>query len=43
MIFCQFGRAGSWREICNGLGRCLGKLTYLGIAKLPQKSAICAD
>ncbi|MFB3825526.1 MAG: DUF4372 domain-containing protein [Bryobacteraceae bacterium] len=35
MLFRQLGRAGSLREICNGLACCLGRLVHLGIAKAP--------
>ena len=40
MLFCQLGRADSLREICNGLGCCLGKLTHLGIAQAPARSTL---
>ncbi|WP_028322866.1 DUF4372 domain-containing protein, partial [Desulfatiglans anilini] len=30
MLFCQFGRAHSLREICGGLATCEGKLVHLG-------------
>jgi hypothetical protein len=40
MLFCQLGQADSLREICNGLGCCLGKLAHLGIAKAPNKSTL---
>lgn len=40
MLFCQLGRADSLREICNGLGCCLGKLAHLGIAKAPPRSTL---
>src|SRR5436305_7019851 len=35
MLFCQLAHADSLREICNGLGCCLGKLVHLGIGKRP--------
>src|SRR3954470_14753986 len=35
MLFCQLAHADSLREICNGLGCCLGKLVHLGITKAP--------
>ncbi len=41
MLFCQLGRADSLREICNGLGCCLGKLVHLGIAKAPRALDAC--
>jgi len=40
MLFCQLGRADSLREICNGLGCCLGKLAHLGIAKAPPRATL---
>jgi hypothetical protein len=40
MLFCQLAHADSLREICNGLGCCLGKLVHLGIAKSPNKSTL---
>ena len=33
MLFCQLGRADSLREICNGLGCCLGRLIHVGISR----------
>jgi Transposase DDE domain/Domain of unknown function (DUF4372) len=40
MLFCQLAHADSLREICNGLGCCLGKLIHLGIGKAPNKSTL---
>ena len=40
MLFCQLANADSLREICNGLGCCLGKLVHLGITKAPNKSTL---
>jgi hypothetical protein len=40
MLFCQLAHAESLREICNGLGCCLGKLVHLGITKAPNKSTL---
>ena len=40
MLFCQLAHADSLREICNGLGCCLGKLVHLGISKAPNKSTL---
>jgi hypothetical protein len=40
MLFCQLAHADSLREICNGLGCCLGKLVHVGIAKAPNKSTL---
>jgi hypothetical protein len=38
MLFCQLERADSLREICNGLGCCLGRLVHVGIARAPCRS-----
>jgi len=40
MLFCQLGRADSLREICNGLGCCLGRLVHVGIIKAPCRSTL---
>jgi hypothetical protein len=40
MLFCQLGRADSLREICNGLGCCLGRLVHVGIDKAPCRSTL---
>jgi hypothetical protein len=40
MLFCQLGRADSLREICNGLGGCLGRLVHVGIARAPCRSTL---
>src|SRR3954466_125818 len=40
MLFGQLAHADSLREICNGLGCCLGKLVHLGITKAPNKSTL---
>ena len=40
MLFCQLGRADSLREICNGLGCCLGRLVHVGITKAPRRSTL---
>jgi hypothetical protein len=40
MLFCQFAKADSLREICNGLSCCLGKLVHLGVEKAPNKSTL---
>jgi hypothetical protein len=40
MLFCQLAHADSLREICNGLGCCLGKLVHLGVGKAPKKSTL---
>jgi Domain of unknown function (DUF4372)/Transposase DDE domain len=38
MMFCQFGRAHSLREIEQGLKSCEGKLSHLGIEALSRSS-----
>jgi len=40
MLFCQLGRADSLREICNGLGCCLGRLVHVGISRAPCRSTL---
>ena len=35
MLFCQLARADSLREICNGLGCCLGRLVHVGMLRSP--------
>ena len=40
MLFCQLGHADSLREICNGLGCCLGRLVHVGIARAPCRSTL---
>ena len=40
MLFCQLGRADSLREICNGLGCCLGRLVHVGILRAPCRSTL---
>ena len=40
MLFCQLGRADSLREICNGLGCCLGRLVHVGITRAPRRSTL---
>jgi hypothetical protein len=40
MLFCQLGRADSLREICNGLGCCLGRLVHVGITRAPCRSTL---
>jgi Domain of unknown function (DUF4372) len=39
MLFCQFGRAHSLREIEGGLKSCEGKLAHLGI-EAPARSTL---
>jgi len=38
MMFCQFGRAHSLREIEQGLKSCEGKLSHLGIKRCPDRA-----
>jgi hypothetical protein len=40
MLFCQFGRAHSLREICGGLASCEGKLKHLGVSNSPKRSTL---
>ena len=40
MLFCQFGRAHSLREICVGLASCEGKLKHLGVPDSPKRSTL---
>jgi len=40
MLFCQFAKSQSLRDISNGLRSATGNLNHLGIHKAPSKSAI---
>jgi hypothetical protein len=40
LLFCQFGRAHSLREICGGLASCEGKLKHLGVSDAPKRSTL---
>jgi len=40
MLFCQFTKSQSVRDISNGLRSAAGNLNHLGIDKAPSKSAI---
>lgn len=40
MLFCQWGRAHSLREICGGLACCEGQLKHLGVPVAPKKSTL---
>ncbi len=40
MIFCQFSRSNSLRDIANGLRSATGNLNHLGIIRAPSKSSI---
>jgi len=38
MLFCQFAKSQSVRDISNGLRSATGNLNYLGIERVPSKS-----
>jgi hypothetical protein len=40
MLFCQFARAHSLREICGGLASCTGKLKHLGTPNALKRSTL---
>ena len=40
MVFCQFAKSQSVRDISNGLRSATGNLNHLGIEKAPSKSSI---
>ena len=40
MLFCQFAKSQSLRDISNGLRSATGNLNHLGIHKAPSKSTI---
>ena len=40
MLFCQLGRAGSLRDISNGVRGCLGKIVHFGMSRAPKKSTL---
>ena len=40
MLFCQFAKSQSVRDISNGLKSATGILNHLGIQKAPSKSTI---
>jgi len=40
MLFCQFARSQSIRDISNGLRSATGNLNHLGVKKAPSKSTI---
>lgn len=40
MVFCQFAKSQSVRDISNGLRSATGNLNHLGIEKAPSKSGI---
>ena len=40
MLFCQFAKSQSVRDISNGLRSATGNLNHLGVNKAPSKSSI---
>jgi hypothetical protein len=40
MLFCQFSKTGSVREIANGLKSATGNINHLGVSCAPCKSSI---
>ena len=40
MLFCQFAKSQSVRDISNGLRSATGNLNHLGVQKAPSKSNI---
>ncbi|WP_307427349.1 DUF4372 domain-containing protein [Chryseobacterium sp. MDT2-18] len=40
MLFCQFAKSQSVRDISNGLRSATGNLNHLGVQKVPSKSSI---
>ena len=40
MLFCQFAKIQSVRDISNGLRSATGNLNHLGIVKAPSKSSV---
>lgn len=40
MLFCQFAKSQSVRDISNGLKSATGNLNHLGIERAPSKSTI---
>jgi len=40
MLFCQFAKSQSVRDISNGLRSATGNLNHMGIQKAPSKSSI---
>ncbi len=40
MLFCQFAKSQSVRDISNGLRSATGNLNHLGVAKAPSKSTV---
>src|SRR5699024_1930083 len=40
MLFCQFAKSQSVRDISNGLRSATGNLNHLGVSKAPSKSTV---
>ena len=40
MLFCQFAKSQSLRDISNGLRSATGNLNHLGMCKAPSKSTV---
>lgn len=40
MLFCQFSKLNSLRDVCNGLKSASGNLNHLGVKKSPSKSSL---
>jgi hypothetical protein len=40
MLFCQFGKSQSVRDISNGLRSATGNLNHLGVVRAPSKSSV---
>ncbi|MDR3272479.1 MAG: DUF4372 domain-containing protein [Flavobacteriaceae bacterium] len=38
MLFCQFAKSNSLRDISNGLRSATGNLNHLGVQRAPSKS-----
>ncbi|MDZ7693503.1 MAG: IS4 family transposase [Balneolaceae bacterium] len=40
MLFCQFSKLNSLRDVCNGLKSASGNLNHLGVGRAPCKSSL---
>lgn len=40
MLFCQFSKLNSQRDVCNGLKSASGNLNHLGVGRAPCKSSL---
>jgi hypothetical protein len=40
MLFCQFSKSNSVREVCNGMNSATGDLNHLGVTKAMNKSSL---